>query len=147
MLKITGDFRELNQQMWAPFRQEIDPIMSEFNKYIFQKLGIESISKFHPTTIKKYKNNLLGLYKNRSHLSPMAIINVNQIIDKIDDTIKRLEKLWNKYKYYKNIKADDIKRALLINGYKLKQFKNDIISKKRAFPIFKSFMKNMFGVK
>jgi len=147
LLKITGDFRELNQQMWAPFRQEIDPIMSEFNKYIFQKLGIERISKFHPATIKKYKNNLLGLYKSRSNLNPMAIINVNQIIDKIDDTIKRLEKLWNKYKYYKNVKANDIKRALLINGYKLKQFKNDIISKKRAFPIFKSFMKNIFGVK
>jgi len=147
LLKITGDYRELNKQMWAPLREELDPIISEFNKFVFEQLGIEGISRFSPITMKKYKSNLMGLFKERSKLDPLTKINKNIIINKINDTINKLEKMWNKYKDVKTVKAEDIRKALLINGYKLKELKNDIVDKKNAFAIFKVFMKNMFGYK
>ena len=146
LLKITGDFRELNQQMWAPIRQEIDPIMSDFNKFVLTELVINGITRFSPTTLKKYKGNLLKLFKDRSMLGPLAKIRKQVFINKINEAMDKLEKLWNKYKNYNSVKAEDIKKALLINGYKLKQFKHDLLNVRNAFGVFKAFMKNMFGV-
>jgi len=145
LLKITGDFRELNQELWGPLRNELDPIMKSFNMFMLSEVfGISKISKFGSKTMNKYKSTD-DLFRARSTKKLGIPYNKQKINDKIDDSIKKLEGMWNRYEGTKSMKAEDIKKALLINGYKLRKLKHNINKADLLGKAFKAYMLNMWG--
>lgn len=146
LLKITGDFRELNQQLWAPLREELDPIIKDFNMFMLNDIfGISKVSKFTAKTMDKYSTTD-ELFQARSMVNINSTdIKLSSIDKKIDTTIAQLQQLWLKYKGSLSIKAEDIKRALLINGYKLKKLKHNINKARTIGEAFKAYMVNIFG--
>ena len=145
LLKITGDFRELNKELWGPLRDELDPLIKDFNTFMLKDIfGITGISKFSSRTLKKYRTTD-ELFHERSKKDGKESFDKNKINSKISETINKLENMWEKFKNIKSIKSDDIKKALLINGYKLKKLKHNINKADNLSNAFKAYMINMFG--
>jgi len=145
LLKITGNFRELNKELWAPLREELDPLMKSFNIFILDNIfGIRGISRFASRTLEKY-HSTDELFRERSTKKLEMPFNKNKIDTKIDETVNKLEAIWRHHKGDKSVKAEDVKKALLINGYKLKKLKYNINKADNLGNAFKAYMINMMG--
>lgn len=145
LLKVTGDFRELNQALWAPLREELDPVMKAFYSFMMSDIfGIQKVTKFSSQTLKKY-DNYEDLFRARSTKKLGTKINTARIVDKINETISNLEEMWKKHEGDASVKSEDIKKALLINGYKLNQFKAAAKRTDQLGEVFKAYMTHMWG--
>ncbi len=144
LVKITGDFRELNQALWGPLRDELDPLMKDFNTFMMAKVfGIPKVSKFTSKTMNKYETTD-ELLQARSKVNPASTdIHMDAVNAKIDNTLSKLQTMWAQE--YDPMKNEDIKRALLISGYKLKKLKHNINKASNISGAFKAYLLNMFG--
>lgn len=154
LLKVTGDFAELNKSMWEPLRNGLDEELKQFNAYIMNfVLQVPGISTVTKTTWQSVKGDpkefLLKKGSRKVYADPKqteAKVDVKDIQKHIDATMDNLEKTYNSVSE-KNIKKEDILKALRIAGYKLQQFSKEMRLVKTREDLLVVFASLMFGLK
>ena len=153
MIKVTGDFAQLNQDLWAPLKNGLDKSFKEFNAYILNDvLEISKISSIAKKSWEGAGRTSEGylLKKNPKFYSDgkklTEKINTGDVKKQIDKTMKKLERDYKKAENSKNIKKNDIIKAFRIGAYKLQEFKKALRMVKNRKDLTEQFAKIIFGL-
>jgi len=156
LIKITGDFAELNQRLWGPLRDGLDKIINDVMVEVFaNQLKIPNITQImkrtwispdidcDPVKFLMLKNK--KEYKNGVNVNEK--INKQKIIQSINTAFEKLQKEHDKILMdSSNVKQDDIIRALRIGGFKLLEFKKGVMNIDTRVELLQLVASTMFGL-
>lgn len=153
LVKLTGDFSELNRELWGPLKDGLDSSLKSLNKYVLNDLlsiPYVTIKKSdwndNDANAKKYllhKGNAKA-YKNSDAV--FEKVNTAELSTKIEQSFKTIEKLYGDISE-KNIKKHDILKALRIAGYKLTVLQKKLPQIKTRHDLLEVWAEVMFGLK
>jgi hypothetical protein len=151
LIKITGDFFQQGKKFWQPL-DNLETTLKDLSEYILQdvlNVPLKTSKNFmwykSERSPRKFLLDRGNPKEYRNSDSVFEKVNVSKIQEKIEDTFKLLEKEYGSVSE-KNIKKSQVLKALLIGGYKLKQFNKELNTVKNRVQLLKTFAKVMYGL-
>lgn len=166
LVKITGDFAHLNQEMWEYLRETIPTISKKFTGTVLGEVfGVKNLLTLTDASFRKYiseSDNKLSIarkflvdrsnkYKRLQHLLDQPDINVyNALTNYTNSAIKDLatvfEFVMNNPKKFKQ-KLDDVKRAILISAYQFQKLNELLSQEDTVTEMFVKMLHSLFPIK
>jgi hypothetical protein len=155
LLKITGDFAQLNQDLWKPLKEGLDVIVTNFIQDLFKnELNISGIKKILKSTW--FSKNINGdprqflLSKNKDYYKDGSRfdekINIKRVNSNIKNTLDLINDELSKVENSTNIKKQDIVKTLMISSYKLQQLKYNINTNTSRVDLLSLIVKIIFDL-
>jgi len=166
IVKITGNYAELNNDMWEHLRYTIPDIKRLFTKTVLQRaFDIENLMSLTDASFRKYTKNQTSKrdivkhflcdrskrYHNADFLVDTSDITIfNTLSSAIDEAQHKIELVWldihaNNEKY--KLKIDEIKRALLSLAHSLTHLKNNLSQQDTVLDMFLKVLISLFPIK
>jgi len=156
LVKITGDFAQINQDLWKPLNDGLNMILLD----TVQKISKEELDVNIDKKMTKVSWNAKGingdpklflLKKNKTTYSDPAAftqkINISRINKHINDAYIKLQQEYEKMSTdEKNIKKMDILKALRIGGYKLQELSRAVSTIDDRVSLLMAIKHIMFGI-
>jgi hypothetical protein len=154
-LKITGDFAALNQELWKPLKDGLDKHIKEFNFFIMNDiLGVKGVASITPQSwnvVRKNGQQFLSIkgdskfYSDKNKM--LEKLDKSSIKSKIDETLNKLQKQYEEVlKDEKNVKRDEIVKAIRLGSFKIQQFRDELSSINTRVDLVEVFARTMFGL-
>ncbi len=153
LIKVTGDFAQMNQDLWKPLKVGLDKPLKEMNQFFLGKgLMIPTIASIKKQSWEKAGKSSEGFLKMRNpkfyadKKNLTGKIKVSIFKKEIDNTMKKLEKVYNRIAKGNNIKKDDILKALRLAAFKLNELKEKLKLVRNRVDLLSAFANTMFGL-